>query len=72
MIFAITLFFALVTLYIMVEHIVRNTFTNLSEYLPSVTVIVCCNTFLFLVTPLQGFPLMQQPKSVAIGQKVLQ
>jgi hypothetical protein len=54
-IFAVTLFLALVTLHVMVECIVCNTFTNLSKHLPSVTVIVCCNTFLVLVTllPLQ-------------------
>jgi hypothetical protein len=43
--FAVTLFFALVTLHIMVQCIVCNTFIYLSEHLPSVIGIVCCNTF---------------------------
>jgi len=45
MIFAVTLFFSLVTLHIMVEYIVCSTFIYLWEHLPSVIVIVCCNTF---------------------------
>jgi hypothetical protein len=49
-IFAVTLFSALVTLGIMVERIVCNTFIYLSKHLSIVTRIVCCNTFLFLVT----------------------
>jgi hypothetical protein len=49
MIFVVTPFF-LVTLHIMVEYIVFNTFIYLSEHLHSVKVIVCCNTFLDLVT----------------------
>ena len=50
MIFVVTLFFALVTLHIMIKCIVCNTFIYLSEHLPSVTIIICCNTFLVLVT----------------------
>jgi hypothetical protein len=45
MIFAVTFFFALVTLQIMVECKVCNTFIYLSEHLPSVTGIVYCHTF---------------------------
>jgi len=71
--FVVTLFFTLVTLHIMIERIVCNTFTNLLEYLPSVIVIVRYNTFLVLVTLTTRFStLMQWPKSVPIGQKVLQ
>ena len=49
-VFAVTLFLALVTLDIMVECIVCNTFIYVLKHLPSVTGTVCCNTFLVLVT----------------------
>ena len=44
-IFVVTLFFALVTLHIMVECIVCNIFIYLSEHWPSAKVIICCNNF---------------------------
>ena len=73
MIFAVTLFFALVTLHIIVECIVCNTFIYLSEHLPSVTVIIYYNTFFSSSnTRYKVLPRMQRPKSVTICQKWLQ
>jgi hypothetical protein len=63
MIFAVTLFFALVTLHTMVECIVCNTFIYLSEHLPSVTGIVR-NTFLQRLHPrCNGLKLLQYAKN---------